>query len=38
LADEWIKRDPALASRESEGALLAVKKMLALGFSLGDVG
>jgi ATP-dependent DNA helicase RecG len=38
LADEWIMRDPSLASRESEGARAAVRKMLALGFSLGDVG
>jgi ATP-dependent DNA helicase RecG len=38
LADEWIARDPSLASRESEGARVAVRKMLAQGFSLGDVG
>jgi ATP-dependent DNA helicase RecG len=38
LADEWIARDPSLATRESEGARAAVRKMLALGFSLGDVG
>jgi ATP-dependent DNA helicase RecG len=38
LADEWIARDPSLASRQSEGAREAVRKMLALGFSLGDVG
>jgi ATP-dependent DNA helicase RecG len=38
LADQWLARDPSLASRESEGARAAVKKMLALGFSLGDVG
>jgi ATP-dependent DNA helicase RecG len=38
MADEWIARDPALTSRESEGARTAVKMMLALGFSLGDVG
>jgi ATP-dependent DNA helicase RecG len=38
LADKWIGRDPSLASRESEGARAAVRKMLALGFSLGDVG
>jgi ATP-dependent DNA helicase RecG len=38
LADEWIERDPSLASRESEGARVAVRKMLAQGFSLGDVG
>ena len=38
LADDWIRRDPSLASPESEGARAAVRKMLALGFSLGDVG
>ena len=38
LADEWIARDPSLASPESQGARAAVRKMLALGFSLGDVG
>jgi len=38
LADEWIARDPSLSSKESEGARDAVRKMLALGFSLGDVG
>jgi ATP-dependent DNA helicase RecG len=38
LADEWIACDPSLSSRESEGARTAVRKMLALGFSLGDVG
>ena len=38
LADEWIARDPSLASRQSEGARAAVRKMLAIGFSLGDVG
>jgi ATP-dependent DNA helicase RecG len=38
LADDWIARDPTLASRESQGARAAVRKMLGLGFSLGDVG
>jgi len=38
LADEWLGRDPSLASRESEGARAAVRKMLTHGFSLGDVG
>jgi len=38
LADEWIARDPSLASPESQGARAAVKKMLSQGFSLGDVG
>jgi ATP-dependent DNA helicase RecG len=38
LADDWIERDPSLSSPQSEGGRAAVKKMLALGFSLGDVG
>jgi ATP-dependent DNA helicase RecG len=38
LADKWMARDPSLAAKESEGARAAVRKMLALGFSLGDVG
>ena len=38
MAGDWLRRDPSLASRESQGARAAVKKMLALGFSLGDVG
>jgi ATP-dependent DNA helicase RecG len=38
MADDWLRRDPLLRSAESEGARLALKKMLALGFSLGDVG
>jgi ATP-dependent DNA helicase RecG len=38
LADDWLARDPSLSSRESEGARAAVRKMLAMGFSLGDVG
>ncbi len=38
LADDWLTHDPSLSSRESEGARAAVRKMLALGFSLGDVG
>jgi len=38
LAEKWIARDPSLIARESEGARAAVRKMLALGFSLGDVG
>ncbi|MGA9722858.1 MAG: ATP-dependent DNA helicase RecG [Candidatus Binatus sp.] len=38
LADGWIARDPSLANEESAGARAAVRKMLALGFSLGDVG
>jgi ATP-dependent DNA helicase RecG len=38
LADEWLARDPSLATPASNGARAAVKKMLSLGFSLGDVG
>ena len=38
MADEWMRRDPSLKSVESEGARIALKKMLALGFSMGDVG
>jgi ATP-dependent DNA helicase RecG len=38
MADEWLRRDPSLKSAESEGARIALKKMLALGFSMGDVG
>ncbi len=38
LADDWLVRDPSLASSESAGARAAVRKLLALGFSLGDVG
>jgi ATP-dependent DNA helicase RecG len=38
MADDWLRHDPSLRSTESEGARLALSKMLALGFSLGDVG
>jgi ATP-dependent DNA helicase RecG len=38
MADDWLGRDPSLASAQSEGARLALSKMLALGFSMGDVG
>jgi ATP-dependent DNA helicase RecG len=38
LAEEWLLRDSTLGSPASEGARAAVKKMLALGFSLADVG
>lgn len=38
LADEWLARDPSLATPASDGARIAVRKMLSLGFSLGDVG
>jgi ATP-dependent DNA helicase RecG len=38
MADEWLRRDPSLSSAESRHAHEALKKMLALGFSMGDVG
>jgi len=38
MAGDWLKRDPTLESPASEGARDALKKMLSLGFSLGDVG
>jgi ATP-dependent DNA helicase RecG len=38
MAEEWRKKDPALASTASRGAKAAVRRMLALGFSLADVG
>ncbi|HYL57714.1 MAG TPA: helicase-related protein, partial [Candidatus Acidoferrales bacterium] len=38
LAEEWLRRDPSLSAPESEGAREAVRNMLTLGFSLGDVG
>ena len=37
LADEWLRRDPRLVSRDSAGARMALERMLAFGFSLGDV-
>jgi ATP-dependent DNA helicase RecG len=38
LADEWMRRDPQLESRDSAGARMALERMLSFGFSLGDVG
>ncbi|MGH7813638.1 MAG: ATP-dependent DNA helicase RecG, partial [Candidatus Binataceae bacterium] len=38
MAEEWLRRDPSLESQESAGARAALARMLALGFSLGDVG
>jgi ATP-dependent DNA helicase RecG len=38
LAEEWLKRDPGLRSPQSAGARRAIRTMLSLGFSLGDVG
>jgi ATP-dependent DNA helicase RecG len=38
LADEWLSYDPELKTEASRPAANAIRKMLALGFSLGDVG
>jgi ATP-dependent DNA helicase RecG len=38
MADDWLRRDPSLSGAESQHARVALKKMLALGFSMGDVG
>jgi ATP-dependent DNA helicase RecG len=38
LAQEWLQRDPELATAESDGARGALARMLDSGFSLGDVG
>jgi ATP-dependent DNA helicase RecG len=38
MADEWLHRDPSLSRAESQRAREALRKMLALGFSMGDVG
>jgi ATP-dependent DNA helicase RecG len=38
MAEEWLKTDAALARPASRGAKAAVRKMLAMGFSLADVG
>jgi ATP-dependent DNA helicase RecG len=38
LAEEWLKNDPKLSQADSRGAKAALRKMLALGFSLADVG
>jgi ATP-dependent DNA helicase RecG len=38
MAEAWLKTDAALASAASRGAKAAVRKMLALGFSLADIG
>jgi ATP-dependent DNA helicase RecG len=37
LAERWLARDPALDSPASAGARVELKRMLSLGFSLGDV-
>ncbi len=38
LAEAWLRRDPELHSASSRPARRAIKRMLSLGFSLGDVG
>jgi ATP-dependent DNA helicase RecG len=38
MADDWLRRDPSLSSADSQQAREALRKMLALGFSMGDVG
>jgi ATP-dependent DNA helicase RecG len=38
LAESWLRTDPGLKSPASQGARRAIRRMLAHGFSLGDVG
>jgi ATP-dependent DNA helicase RecG len=38
LAEGWLKNDPDLQSLSSASARKAIRRMLSLGFSLGDVG
>src|SRR6266851_663873 len=38
MAEQWLRRDPALKEPASAGARAALKRMLDFGFSLGDVG
>ena len=38
LAEGWLKHDPDLQGPSSAGARQAIRRMLSLGFSLGDVG
>ncbi|MGH7865306.1 MAG: ATP-dependent DNA helicase RecG, partial [Candidatus Binataceae bacterium] len=38
LAEGWLRCDPTLQSPASDGARAAVRRMLAYGFSLADVG
>jgi ATP-dependent DNA helicase RecG len=38
LAEEWLKHDPGLTTPASANALGAIEKLIALGFSLGDIG
>ena len=38
MAEGWLKEDAGLRTAASRGARAALKKMLAMGFSLADVG
>ncbi|HLX36321.1 MAG TPA: hypothetical protein VKR29_00920, partial [Candidatus Binataceae bacterium] len=38
MAEEWLGEDPRLSKAASRGAQAALRKMLAMGFSLADVG
>jgi ATP-dependent DNA helicase RecG len=38
LAESWLAKDPGLKSEASNGAGAAIRRMLSMGFSLGDVG
>jgi ATP-dependent DNA helicase RecG len=38
MAEAWLKEDAALKTAASRGAKAALRKMLAMGFSLADVG
>ncbi|HVA79180.1 MAG TPA: ATP-dependent DNA helicase RecG [Candidatus Binataceae bacterium] len=38
MAEQWLRGDPGLKSPASQGARRAIRRMLAHGFSLGDVG
>ena len=38
LAEGWLRTDPGLRGPASANARRAIKRMLSLGFSLGDVG
>jgi ATP-dependent DNA helicase RecG len=38
LAEEWIRRDPGLTTPASAPAVAAIKELLALGLSFGDIG
>ena len=38
MAEAWLKKDPQLSNAASNGAKVALKKMLSFGFSLADIG